>query len=228
MFQKLPLLALFLVASVTVARADEWSCIGPDSVPRPEAIREIERVYDGTRDFTAQFTQESVFAASDDRRHSSGKLRFAKPGKMDWEYLPPEEQRFLSDGSVFYWYQPDQKQVMIRDFSASFSSDLPVSFLLGLGKLSESFDAEESCLTNLGRLIKFKPKQESDSLQRFSLISDLKTNFPVAAKVIDAGGNETVIVLGQVKTNLGLESSSFKLDIPKGTDIIDERGEKNG
>jgi outer membrane lipoprotein carrier protein len=188
-----------------------------------DSIRRVESSYEGTRDFTAQFSQESVFAASEDRRLSSGKLSFMKPGRMDWEYLPPEEQRFISDGTVFYWYQPREKQVAIRDFSESFSSDLPVSFLLGLGKLSEAFDPVSVCLAEKGRLFEFKPKEESESLQRFYLVTDSKSHFPVAARIIDAGGNETMISLSQVRPNTDLGPDAFKFNIPRGTDVIDER-----
>lgn len=221
-------LLLFLLSGLSgpaTVSADDWSCAAPDPNPVADSVLRVEKAYEGTQDFTSKFDQESVFAASEDRRRSSGKLSFLKPGRMDWEYLPPEEQRFVSDGSVFYWYQPREKQVIVRDFSESFTSDLPVSFLLGLGKLSESFDPVRVCFSKLGRLFELKPKQESDSLQKFLLVTDRNTHFPIGARVIDSGGNETTISLSEVKPNTGLRPEVFKFDIPRGTDIIDERND---
>jgi len=68
---------------------------------------DLDKFYQSLAGFTADFSQESIMLASTESVKSSGKLRFLRPGRMDWQYLTPEKQRFVSDGSSVWFYQPD-------------------------------------------------------------------------------------------------------------------------
>lgn len=202
------------------------SLLCPDAAQRKEEenlLEKVEKRYAEISDLSAKFLQQSYFLGSDETKESGGTVYFKRPGKMDWVYNPPEEQRFTSDGSTVWWYQPKDNQIVLRDLKQSFTSDVPVSFLLGVGKLRESFKFAAKCSVGRGTLISLLPLHANASLDRFFLLVDKKDYSPLGARIVDAGGNETSIIFDTPKLNSGIDGSHFQQSIPKGTDIIDER-----
>ena len=214
---------LVLPASAAAATAFDCTSPAPKSLSRT-LLSKIESRYSTINDLAAGFSQESYLLGADQRRYSLGLVKFLKPGKMDWVYGEPDVQRFVADGSNFWWYQPALEQVTVTDFKAGFSSELPVSFLLGLGKLSQSFRLESSCHGRRGIVVKLELLEKKEqSLDRFSLVVDEGDYTPIGAKIVDAGGNETTIIFTEIVVNSGLPESAFKFEPPHGVDIVDHR-----
>lgn len=215
-----------LLAAHSAAAATVFDCVSAG--PKGEGqglLKKVEARYETIKDLAAGFSQESYLLGADERRYSTGTVKFLKPGRMDWLYGEPDVQRFVADGQSFWWYQPELSQVTVTDFKAGFSSDLPVSFLLGLGKLTKSFTLESTCRGRRGIVIKLAPLDKTDkSLDRFSLVVDQTDFTPIGAKIVDAGGNETLIVFTEIIVNSGVADSAFKFDPPHGVDIVDQRG----
>ncbi len=201
---------------------------GTENQAEEGLAEKIEKAYDQLSTLRSSFHQESYFLGSDQRKQSDGQVYFERPGKMDWRYGAPDEQRFTSDGKNVWWYQPKENQVLVRTLRQSFSSEVPVSFLLGVGKLHENFIFQSRCPVSRGVLVKFKPKSPTASLDEFFLLVDAKDFRPVGARIVDMGGNETSIIFGESNLNEKIEASHFKLEIPKGTDVIDERDPVEG
>ena len=120
--------------------------------------------------FNSKFIQQSYFIGADEWQESKGSLSFKKPGKMNWQYFAPDEQTFVTNSNIVYWYQPKEKQVTIRNINSAFNSEIPLSFLLGVGELKDDFTAIESCETEDGILVKLDPKNKTDSLSQFFLL----------------------------------------------------------
>ena len=206
-----------------------FHCKTAESAEQGGVMGKIEESYKQIANLSARFEQESYFFGSDERRNSAGQVVFERPGKMDWQYQPPDEQRFTANGKNVWWYQPKQNQVLVRTLEQSFTSDVPVSFLLGVGKLQENFDFKSKCSTAAGLMVRLTPKKTSASLEEFFLVVDPKDFSPIGARIVDVAEKETSIVFADRKLNGGVEQKRFSFDIPKGTDIIDERdvaGEK--
>ena len=203
----------------------EFSCLPAQSAAGLAAglIEKVELQYEKINDLRARFNQTSYFLGTDESKISSGEVFFLRPGRMDWVYGTPDTQRFVSDGQSVWWYQPDLSQVTIRRLDQSFVSDVPVSFLLGVGKLRESFKLESACGTSSGTLLNLLPSKPNASLERFLLLVDSKDASPKGARIRDVGGNETTILFVSPTFNKGVEAKRFAFEVPKGTDIIDER-----
>lgn len=183
----------------------------------------VESKYRSVKDLTSEFLQQSLFAGLERRETSKGHLYFAKPGMMDWVYEQPEAQRFVTDGKTVWYYQPGFNQVTVTDFSTSFSSQVPVTFLLGVGSLSDSFELASACKTGEGILLELHPKRTDDNLSKFYLLVRASDYAPSGARVLDVGGNETQILLLGVEINKGTAGRRFTFDIPRGADVIDQR-----
>jgi len=202
--------------------AAELECSSPS--PTPVGLLEgVEEAYKKTTSLSAEFVQNSLFIGLEKQEASKGTVDFFRPGKMNWNYLQPTPQQFISDGSTIYFYQPSLNQVTLSSFKQSFSSDLPVTFLLGLGSLRSSFEAQGICKGENGTIIKLAPKSEDAALSSFFLLVDKKALTPLGAKVVDLGGNETTITLISPRFNADIPASRFDFRIPKGVDVIDNR-----
>ncbi|MBP9838752.1 MAG: outer membrane lipoprotein chaperone LolA [Proteobacteria bacterium] len=228
---KLLLFFAYSLVSYFVSNAyalDELECSGGfKELDTTKLFSDVEERYKKINDFSARFIQESFFLGSDQKEQSLGDVYFKRPGKMDWEYSTPDTQRFVSDSKIVWWYQPKQNQVSIRNLEKSFTSDVPLSFLLGVGNLKEKFTLDSVCASQRGILLKLTPKAKDNNLQDFYLLVDAKDHSPVGAKIVDIGGNENSILFTELKYNIGVEEKHFSFDIPKGTDIIDERAASN-
>lgn len=183
----------------------------------------VEQRYRAVKSVSADFEQQSYFAGLDQIETSQGQVVFKTPGKMDWQYVAPQRQRFVADGKTLWFFQEEENQVTLGDFEESFRSDLPVSFLLGVGTLQESFSLKSACRAGEYLLAKLEPKTTDPGLQAFMLLVRPKDYVPVGAKILDVGGNETAIVLTDIKLNKSVQDARFKFSIPMGVDIIDRR-----
>ncbi|MDR2337682.1 MAG: outer membrane lipoprotein carrier protein LolA [Deltaproteobacteria bacterium] len=171
----------------------------------------------------ADFVQESYLLGLDKIENSSGKVLFQKTAKMRWDYQAPEKQLFVMDGKSVWYYQPSQNQVMLSDLNASFKSSVPVSFLLGLGTLTDTFILQNACHTQIGILLNLTLKESDDSLDKFYLLVRQKDYTPLGAKIVDLGGNETSIVFKNLVLNQSIKAAEFSFVPPQGLDIIDNR-----
>ncbi len=217
-------LALALGVFLNSAMADPFQCqTEVSSAKRSSITQEVEKRYREITDLKARFVQRSYFLGLDKEEYSNGQLYFKKPGMMDWQYETPQTQRFVADGKTLWFYQPELNQVTLGDFKDAFTSDLPVSFLLGLGNLEKSFLVQKGCKGDSGLILELAPKNDTGSLERFSLLVKESDFTPQGAKVLDAGGNETTITFIDLESNTGLPVQQFSLKIPKGVDVIDER-----
>jgi len=174
----------------------------------------------------ADFVQQSYFRGLGSRKNSSGQIYFKKPGKMDWKYTSPMVERFVADGKVIWFYQPDSNQAIIGDFQNAFKSDLPVSFLLGVAEVGDKFKLESACRTERGLSLKLEPLKTDESLNLFYLLVRSDDLVPIGAQVVDAGDNVTSITFLNLALNGKLPDDQFEFSPPLGVDIIDQRSKK--
>jgi outer membrane lipoprotein carrier protein len=210
--------------------AAAFECRGNPLTPAAGAalLAEVQTTYGRTKTLRARFVQDSYLAALDASERSGGQVWFEKPGKMRWEYESPETQLFVVRDETVWLYQPASNQVLIDRFRDVLISDLPVSFLMGLGSLSTDFTLRKACPTPAGgAVLELAPRAggaqaSSDALAGFVLLVDAG-RMPSGAKVVDVGGNITAIRLLEVTPNAAIDSARFNPDFPKGTDINDQR-----
>jgi len=221
-------LAWMVSAGVASANATTFQCDSKALIADAEVaslIDAVEKRYHTVQDLSAQFQQTSYFAGLDRTQSSKGKVYFKSPGMMDWQYEEPTKQRFVSDGTTVWFYEPDEQapQVTIADFKKSFSSEVPVSFLLGIGSLKKDFTIKTACRNTGEILMQLSPKKPDPNLSKFFLFVRSSDHSITGARIVDAGGNETTILLSDRKFNIKLKSARFSFSIPRGTFIVDNR-----
>lgn len=216
-------LLLFILLSCGNAFAEDFFKCGKPINNGQAKLKLAASNFSQISSLQAKFEQHSLLLGFNQSANSKGSLVFKRQGRMDWEYFEPEEQRFVTDGKTVWFYQKSLNQVTILPFKESFSSDLPVSFLMGLSDLDSSFKLKRACSSPYGWLFELEPKSSDPTLSRFLLLMDKNEKTPKAVKITDVGGNDTEIVLDQMQTEVELPDERFAYQIPKGVDIIDRR-----
>ena len=188
-----------------------------------EVLREIQSRYEKTSDSEANFVQEYIGKMMKEGPKGEGKVYFKKKGMMRWDYKVPN-QKIISNGQTFWFYLPDDNQVMVSDVSKEFLEKTPLAFLAGEGNLSREFNLlnfNESVSPKEDHyVVELAPKEPQAGLSKLGLTVDKKTYHVLQAEVVDAMGNVTRTRFLDTKTNLNLPDSLFNFTIPPGAEVL--------
>jgi outer membrane lipoprotein carrier protein len=105
------------------------------SSPELEPIRRMEHRYRSAKTLQATFLERYT---ENDRtvRVESGVAYFRRPGKMRWEYAAPENNLFLIDGKMAWFYVPADHTVTRVPAKQSTDWRTPLALLAGETKVS--------------------------------------------------------------------------------------------
>ena len=208
-----------LVVALAFA-APDWS-IAAESKSAEQIVDALQKNYDTTVDFVADFQQETEVKSLNRSLKAWGKLSFKRPGKMLWRYEEPKGQIVLTDGSHLYFLQPEQNQVIKSPLKNAFRSDIPLSFLLGLGNLKKDFNAVLKGAENDQYILRLEPKGEAGGFSEI-LMGVSRSSADIAwVSIRDAANNLTSLRFSNMKKGVGLQESLFHLKIPEGVDIVE-------
>lgn len=203
-----------------------------------DVARSVQSHYDSIRDFRAEFSQTTrsvLFGAGANGLSvpSHGEVIFAKPGKMRWVYRQPEPSLVVSDGQTLWIYSPALKEAQRLPVTEGYLTGAALQFLLGEGKLLESFvvtseacslgaDAGEpgSKISEETVELDLVPKQPA-SYQRLGLTAKVTTGAVVATQIVDLFGNETVITFDEVEHNSEPDAGTFRFLPGEGVEVIE-------
>ena len=194
---------------------------GPAAGGAEEVVREVQRRYDSTRDYEADFRQTTEYRTLNRRIEGKGRVYFSKPAKMLWRYEEPAGQFVLSDGGHLYFYQPAERQVIKTALASMFRSDLPLSFLLGIGDLERDFRAELTESTDEAHVLKLSPRKANSGVGEIHLSVAPDTHDIRRVLIEDAAGNRWIFRFDNIRHGAGLDPGLFKLKTPQGVDIVE-------
>jgi outer membrane lipoprotein carrier protein len=184
-------------------------------------VDNLQKNYDATADFTADFRQETEVKNLNRTLKASGKLSFKRPGKMLWLYEEPKGQFVLADGNHLYFYQPEQNQVIKSPLKNAFRGDIPLSFLLGLGNLKKDFNATLKASEANQNILRLEPKGEAGGYSEILLGVSKATSDIQWVSVRDAANNLTTLRFANMRKGVGVKDSLFQVQIPKGADVVE-------
>jgi chaperone LolA len=186
-----------------------------------DVVRHVQERIDATKDFTAAVDQELVVASAGKTVHATGTVAFKRPGKMRWTLTDGSAQVIVADGTTLWFYQPDEQQVLKAPFQAAFRSSTPVSFLTGVGRISDDFDATVDGEGDGVLYLALRPRRAEGELGRLRLTVDARTYDIVGAEVNDPVGNVTRLRFSDLRRNTDLADAQFRFDVPPGVDVIE-------
>ncbi len=206
------LLASLLAAGSTAPAEDPAPGLAESLVER------IEERHARTGDLVARFEQTYRSGLLGRALVERGVVSIKRPGRMRWEYQEPEEKLFISDGETFYFYVPEDEQVIVQEQDEQRS--LAARLLFGQGGLLEEFEArlEEPWEEGVLR-VRLTPRREDAELERAYI--DVEPSGIVRSITIeDIQGNRTRFRFEELKTNTGLKDELFRFEVPSGVEVI--------
>ncbi len=188
-----------------------------------ELVGKVQGFYDKTTSFKSDFTQEFVVKAYNKTKTSRGKVTFSKPGKMDWVYEEPKDNRVVSDGSLLRVYEAENKQMFEQNVEKS-QYPAALSFLTGQGKLGEHFTFElftgEQMKFPGGSVLVGTPKTVNPAYNKVFLYVDNATYQVRRVLILDAQGNRNRFDFGNPRVNEPVTEAQFRFTPPPGTTIV--------
>jgi outer membrane lipoprotein carrier protein len=210
---------LFVTAAI-VSGTSVWS-FAAESNSADSIVDRLQKSYDTTVDFIADFRQETEVKTLNRTLKAAGKVSFKRPGKMFWRYDEPKGQFVLADGKHLYFYQPEQNQVIKSPLKNAFRGDIPLSFLLGLGNLKKEFNATLKSTEENNYVLRLEPKGEAGGFSEI-LLAVNKSSFDIIwVSIRDAAANLTTIRFSGMRKGVALNDSLFQVQIPKGADVVE-------
>jgi outer membrane lipoprotein carrier protein len=224
--------AIALWSFVAVAAEAE-----PEAKPAPaacpkgageRAAKSIQSRYEGIRDIHANFRQTNRSASFQGQplmtpEPKTGRVVFAKPGQMRWTYLQPEPSVVVSNGKILWIHDVVGESITRLEVTAGFLSGAALQFLLGDGKILETFEVRAVACEGNRITLDLLPRDEA-TYERLGLVADVDSGDVVGTSVLDLFGNLTVIGFSEIEINRDPEASTFELEIPDGVEVIDYAG----
>ena len=210
------LLAWGLVSTLN----NRWAESAESNTAEP-VVEALQKSYDATVDFIADFRQETEVKSLGRSLKASGKVSFKRPGKMFWNYETPKGQFVVADGKHLYFYQPEQNQVIKSPLKNAFRGDIPLSFLLGLGNLKKDFNATLKGSDEGQNIVRLEPKGEAGGYNEILLGVSKSSSDILWVSVRDAASNLTTLRFSGMRKGVGIKDSLFQVQIPNGADVVE-------
>lgn len=182
-------------------------------------VGRVQKFYDDTKDFEAEFIQTYTRTALSRTSESRGTVKIKKPGMMRWDYDKPVAKHFIADGSQLFVYEPEDQVVTIQKSFKTSDLTSSLSFLIGEGKLMDSFVPRllEEKTPELRR-IELTPKKDATYL-RLVLLVENTSGRVVESTLFETAGNTNHFKFKNAKTNVGLDAKLFSFKPPAGAEV---------
>ena len=212
------LILITLMILIPVSSHSEETTLSSMSVD--EILERVEKIYTASR-FSASFIQASTIKAMDITDSASGKLYVQYPGKMRWEYLEPESQIIVTDGSQLWMYRPEDNQVMLGQASTFFSEGKGAGFLSDIRLLRKDFNITlEDIRFGDYYNLKLVPRETNWDIAYVHLLVSRATFRIAQVFTYNAYEDVTRIELVDPQFNELFEDGLFTFEIPKGVDVL--------
>jgi outer membrane lipoprotein carrier protein len=229
------LLALATWSGALGARAGTAEAPAPGSGGQPGAPAQptscldrtvdlLQSRYERVTDLRAHFVQTTRAAytgtIAPDPVTSRGRMVVAKPAKMRWVYEEPDESIVVSDGTTLWIYDPAFKEAQSLPVGEGFLSGVAVQFLLGEGDLRRDFAIALISCSEDDVEIELTPRTPA-SYERLRIVVEPDTGSVIRTQIDDLLGNQTVLELSKLETNVHPEPELFRFVAPEGVSVIE-------
>jgi outer membrane lipoprotein carrier protein len=187
-----------------------------------EVTARVQARYDGVRDLEARFTQKShsvAFGRAGQDLQASGVAVFAKPGRMRWTYEKPEPSVVVSDGQTLWVYDPQAREAQEFPVGEGFLSGSAVQFLLGEGRILDTFEVRaQQCTSETVHLV-LTPKQDA-TYEQLELWVAPKSGDVKGTAVVDLFGNRTEVSFESMRIDRHPDPSIFRFQAEPGVSVL--------
>lgn len=179
--------------------------------------QKVEGFLQGLQSLQAKFKQTLTDRNGQTIEQASGTLAIRRPDRFRWDYLEPNEQVIVADGTRIWLYDADLEQVTVRKLDDTLSAT-PAMLLSGQGNLQDNFKVTQTSQEGGVSWVRMEPKRDDTDFKWVRLGFDgsaLKF-----MELADKLGQTTHLEFTQVERNPALDPSRFTFSVPPGADVI--------
>jgi outer membrane lipoprotein carrier protein len=222
--QKIAIVLCALIATLVLVLTIGSQTARAASPPTADQVAvRVQAFYNQTRTFQANFHQDYTVKAFNKRKRSTGRVAFARPGKMSWTYNQPNGNRVVSNGTVLKVYEKENKQMYEQSLERS-QYPAALAFLMGKGDLRKTFNLQllDSKRMNFegGYVLEGTPKSPTPAYQKVLMYVDAGTAQVRRMLILDAQGNRNMFTFENPVVNVNLPASEFNFEPPPDTTIV--------
>lgn len=198
--------------------------LAADKKVSQEFLVNIENHYRSLNSIKMDVTKTLKLKLFNKEKQSQGTIQIKKGGKLRWETLHPEHTLIVIEPHVVWVvdYPLDDERVNVIKASHPQKSQpqAVVSFLMGQGKISDAFtlvskNKEKGDLVNL----RLQPKSESEQMKWLTLQVSQESKDIRKLSYEDAVENITELEFKNIISNIELDESQFKFEVPENADV---------
>jgi len=187
------------------------------------AVEAIQKRYETVRDLSADFEQTSHSVAlgrAGASSVSSGRVVFAKPGRMRWHYLAPEESLVVSDGRWLWIYDATLGEAQKLEVGEAWLSGAAIQFLLGEGQILRDFRTSADVCSPEEARLELVPRHPA-TYEKLRLLADPRSGDIVETEVHDLLGNVTRVAFRDLEVNTDPAPETFTFQAPEGVKVLE-------
>jgi len=211
-------LKYFFALSLVITFTSGLSAYKFDFITVGDIVKEIKTVYGNLESYQANFIIES-------ERHGKktvqrGVIRFKNSDRIVMDFYQPSNQKIVSNGKMMWIYIPSLNVVAEQDLKSDaglFSSGSKSGLNSLFSKYHYRFASKEQPETmkdgSKRYTLEMKQKESRSGYREINLQVN-EDYFITRAEGVTSTGKKVSIVLTDIKKNLDLPESIFKLDVP--------------
>ena len=211
-------LKYLLTLSIIVFFASALSAYKFDFITVGDIIKEIRAAYGELESYQANFTIESERYGK--KSVQRGVIRFKNSDRIVMDFYQPSNQKIVSNGKMMWIYIPSLNVVAEQDLKSDaglFSSGSESGLKILFSKYHYRFASKEQPETmkdgSKRYTLELKQKESRSGYREINLQVD-EDYFITRAEGVTSTGKKVSILLTDIKKNLDLPESIFKLDVP--------------
>lgn len=121
----------------------------------PDVLEGFKDWYGKVTSLKMNFHQKTLNPHWGEEQEARGEAWFKKPGLMRWKYLSPQQDIIIINEQGFFWYVPEDNQLIKREKKEAFRTISPMSILGENMQLEKDFE-----ITGLEEVHREKGKNE--------------------------------------------------------------------
>ncbi|MGA1864915.1 MAG: LolA family protein [bacterium] len=200
----------------------------------PDVLEGFKGWYGKVTSLKADFHQKTLNPHWGEELEARGEVWFKKPGLMRWKYLSPQQDIIVINEQGFFWYVPEDKQLIKREKKEAFRTISPMSILGENMQLEKDFeimgieeiyreeekneDKKEKGL--FGYSILLKPRDTEVAIKKISIEVRAERFSLAAIEVEEASGNLNRIDFDKFEINQEIPPDLFQFIPSPDTKII--------
>jgi len=226
-FASLLLAALWLAGSSAPGLADEPQASSEPADCAVETAKRVQAWADRIPGVDARFEQTTQQVGlgggpPPPPATSDGRIRLRKPGRMRFDYESPQRGQVVSDGRELWIYDAEAGEVQHLEASAEYLNGAALQFLMGEGKLLESFEVRADSCGGETVDLELLPRADA-SYERLGLRVRRASGEVLATTLHDLFGSETRIRFEDMRSDRAPGLAVFRFEVPDGVEVVEIR-----